>query len=267
MMAAMVRVAQSGEMPPLTVILTGTADEEFRMRGMLGLLESGLTARGAVVGEPTGLQIIVANKGVLRFTVATKGKAAHSSRPDDGVNAIYRMSRVVQALEAYAKGGVGRNTHPLLGKATLSVGVIRGGEYVNIVPDCCQVDIDRRLLPGDDSRKAMAAVREYLQSALEEDVGLEVTGPDIVVPPLDTAPDHPLVQAVAAVVRDVAGTASVNGMMGTTHAGPLTEAGIPALVVGPGAMGQSHTPTEELDLNLLEQAADVYEALMRTGCA
>ena len=115
------------------------------MRGLLGLLEPGLTARCAVVGEPTGLDVVVANKGIVRFTIATKGKAVHSSRPDDGVNAIYRMGRVVQALEAYAKGGVGRETHPMLGKATLSVGVIRGGEYVNVVPDRCSPRINTGL--------------------------------------------------------------------------------------------------------------------------
>jgi acetylornithine deacetylase len=266
MMAAIIRVAQDGERPPATVIFTGTADEEFRMRGLLGLLESGLTARGAVVGEPTGMQIIVANKGVLRFTVATKGKAVHSSRPEEGANAIYRMGRVVQALEAYAKGGVGREAHPLLGKATLSVGVIRGGEYVNIVPDRCEVDVDRRLLPGEEGRRAIAAVREYLQSAVEEDVGLEIIGPDITVPPLSISADHALVQAVTAAVKEVTGKAPLRGMTGTTHAGQLMAAGIPALVVGPGETGQSHTATEELDLDQLEQAAAVYEKLMRSGC-
>jgi acetylornithine deacetylase len=267
MMAAMIGVAQAGETPPATVVLTGTADEEFRMRGLLGLLESGLTAQAAVVGEPTGLEIIVANKGALRFTIATKGKEAHSSRPDEGVNAIYRMGKVVQALEAYARGGVGREAHPLLGKATLSIGVIRGGEYVNVVPDRCEVGIDRRLLPGEDGRRAMGGVRDYLSSALEEEVGLEVVGPDIVVPSLSMSTEHPLAQAVSAAVKEVVGKAPFGGMAGTTHAGQLAAAGIPALVLGPGAMGQAHTAAEELDLSQLEQAAAIYEKLMRTGCA
>jgi acetylornithine deacetylase len=195
----------------------------------------------------------------------TAGKAAHSSRPESGVNAIYRMARVVQALEAYARRGVGREVHPALGKATLSVGVIRGGEYANVVPDRCEIEVDRRLLPGEEGRRAVAEVRSYLSDAIEEDIGLEVLGPDIVVPGLDLRSDEPLVQAVSAAVKQVTGKASVSGMFGTTHAGPLMQAGIPAVVLGPGQMEQAHTATEALDLNQLEQAAQIYELLMRNG--
>lgn len=266
MMAAMISVAQSGETPPATIIFTATADEEYRMSGLLGLLEDGLTARAGIVGEPTNLEVIIAHKGVARFTISTTGKAAHSSRPEAGVNAIYRMGKVLGAIDAFAKGGVGRETHPMLGKATLSVGVIRGGEFVNVVPDRCEIDVDRRLLPGEDGRKAVGDVRNYLSSALQEDLGLKVSGPDLIVPGMSLPSDHALVQAVLGVLREVTGRAPVNGMQGTTHAGQMAERGIPAIVLGPGEMGQAHTATEELDLDQLEQAAAVYEKLMRTGC-
>jgi len=265
MLAALVTVAQSGVRPAATVILTATADEEFRMRGLLGLLDSGLHARAAIVGEPTDLQVIIAHKGVARFTISTSGKAAHSSRPEAGVNAIYRMGKVLQALEAYAKRGVGRETHPMLGKATLSVGIIRGGQHVNVVPDRCEIQVDRRLLPGEEGRRAIADVRTYFGDAISEDIGLEVSGPDIVIPGLSLSADEPLVQAVSAAVRQVVGKVALEGMSGTTHAAQFAERGIPALVVGPGAMGQAHTAAEELDLNQLEQAARIYEHVMLTG--
>ena len=267
MMAALISVAADGEQPPATIMLTGAADEEYQMRGLRSLLESGLRARGAVVGEPTGLEIVIAHKGVARFRVATKGKAVHSSRPEQGVNAIYRMGRVLQALEAYAKRGVGRETHPLLGRGSLSVGIIRGGKHVNVVPARCEIEVDRRLLPGEEARKAVSDVRAYLNSAVEEDIGLEVIGPELVVPGLSMPADHPLVQAVSAAVREVTGKAPVTGMMGATHAAELAAAGIPAVVFGPGALGQAHTAAEELDLNQLEQAAAVYEKMMRSGLA
>ncbi len=269
MMAALTEVAGDGSKPPATVILTATADEEYRMRGLLGLLEEGLAerrVRAGIVGEPTGLEIVIAHKGVARFKIATKGRSVHSSRPEDGVNAIYHMGRVVGALEAYAKGGVGRDTHPLLGKGTLSVGVIRGGEYVNVVPDRCEIEVDRRLLPGEEGRAALNAVRTYLNSAVEEEVGLEVVGPDLVVPGLNVSADSELVQAVGAAVKEVTGKAPLSGMTGTTHAGQMMQAGIPAVVFGPGGVGEAHTAGEELELAQLEQAAAVYEALMRSGC-
>jgi acetylornithine deacetylase len=265
MMAALMGIAQSGVRPPLTVIFSGTADEEFRMRGLLSLLDAGITAKAAIVGEPTDLQVIVAHKGVARFKIITAGKAAHSSRPDLGVNAIYRMGKVIQALEAYARHGVGRESHPMLGKATLSVGVIRGGEYANIVPDRCEIQVDRRLLPGEEGRKAIADVRNYLVDAIPGDIGMEVTAPDILVPALDLSTQSPLVRAVSAKVREAVGKAPLEGMSGTTHAGQFVARDIPALVLGPGKLGQAHTATEELDLTQVEQAAQVYEALMRSG--
>jgi len=265
MMAALMEVARGAEKPPATILFTATADEEYTMRGLLSLLEGGVTAKAAIVGEPTALEIIIAHKGVARFKVTTSGKAVHSSRPDEGVNAIYRMGQVITALEHYAKGGVGRETHPLLGKATLSVGVIRGGEYVNVVPDQCEIDIDRRLLPGEDARRAVADVREYLGNALKEDVGLKVTSPNLVVPGMTIASETPLVQAASAAVREVTGKAPFGAMQGATHAGHMMKAGIPAIVFGPGPTGQAHTATEELDLNQLEQAAEVYARLMRAA--
>ena len=264
MMAALIRVAQSGVQPPATIIFTATADEEYRMRGLHSLLESGLTARAAIIGEPTGLKVITTHKGVVRFTITTRGKAAHGSDPDAGVNAIYKMARVVQALEAYAKGGGGFDTHPILGKGTLSVGVIRGGEYVNVVPDRCVVDIDRRVLPGEEGRRVVPELRNYLSNALE-DIEFEVSPPGLLVPGLDLSGEHPLAVAALAAVKQVTGKASLGGMAGATHAGPLSKAGISALVLGPGAMGQAHTSTEQLDLTQLEQAADIYELLMRTS--
>jgi len=264
MVAALLRVAKRETRPPATVILTATADEEHGMQGLERLLQAGVTARAAIVGEPTGLKVVVAHKGVARFTITTTGKAAHGSNPDAGVNAIYKMARVVEALEAYAKGGVGTEVHPILGRGTLSVGVIRGGEYVNVVPDRCVIDIDRRILPGEEGRRAVPELRSYLTNALE-DVELEVSALSRSIPGLDLSGEHPLAQAALAAVKEVTGKPALGGMAGATHAGPLSQTGIPSLVLGPGAMGQAHTSTEELDLNQLEQAADIYELLMCNG--
>lgn len=265
MMAAMMAVAASGQTPPLTLLFTATADEEYTMKGLLALLEGGVKAKAAIVGEPTALEIVIGHKGVVRFRATTSGKAVHGSRPEEGVNAIYRMGKVLTALEAYAKGGVGRETHPLLGKATLNVGVIRGGQYANVVPDLCEIQLDRRLLPGEEARKAVADVRDYLTNMLKEETGFKLMPPDIHVPGMVINSEHPLVLTVAAMVREVTGKAPLAGMQGATHAGPMAVAGLPAVVFGPGPTGQSHTAAEELDLLQLEQAAEVYRRLMVAG--
>jgi len=265
MMAALMALAQGGEEPPATVIFTATADEEYRMLGVLGLLGSGLRARAAVVGEPTDLTVIIGHKGFARFKVTTAGKAAHSSRPENGVNAIYRMSKVIQALQTYADETLPKESLPMFGRRTLSVGVVRGGEYANVVPDLCEIEVDRRLLPGEDGPQAVADVRAYLASQLEGDLGLEVHDSHLMVPGYQVPSDHPFVQAVAAAVKHVKGESSLQGMVAATHAGPIAAAGIPVVVLGPGDMGEAHTAEEALDLDSLEQSAAVYEALMRSG--
>lgn len=265
LMAALIGVAGSETKPPLTVLFTGTADEEHGMSGMRDLLASGVRARSALVAEPTGLEVVVAHKGVARFMLITHGQAAHSSRPEAGVNAIYRMAKVVEALEHYAKGGVGREIHPLLGKATLSVGVIHGGEYVNVIPDRCWIAVDRRLLPEEDGHKAVSEVSAYLRNAIEGDLEMEIRGPNLLVPGLNMSVDHPWVRAVGTAAKQATGHLSLVGSVATTHAGLLAETGIPTVVLGPGSMGQAHTATEQLDLSQLEQAVEIYESLMRSG--
>jgi acetylornithine deacetylase len=136
-----------GKQPPCEIWLAAAADEEFSYRGVVKLRE-GLTAAGAVVSEPTEMRLITATKGCVRFKVHTHGKAAHSSKPHLGVNAVSAMARVILAIEKYCGSLAGRS-HPLLGAATCNIGLISGGTQINVVPENCTIEIDRRLLPGE----------------------------------------------------------------------------------------------------------------------
>jgi len=130
MMHAVASIKADGLPPPCEVLLAAVVDEEFSYRGVVKLCE-GLQAEAAIVAEPTEMRVIVASKGVLRFRILTEGKAAHSSKPHLGVNAISHMSRLVLALEAM-NGRLMARKHPLLGAATLNVGVISGGVQVEL---------------------------------------------------------------------------------------------------------------------------------------
>ena len=161
MMQALANVAQEAVPPPCDIVLAATVDEEFSYRGVVALCQ-GLQAdqaaahvpattppaRLAIVAEPTQLQAVVASKGVLRWQIETLGRAAHSSKPHLGRNAIVAMSRVIQALQADSER-LSLRQHPLLGSATLNIGIIAGGVQVNFVPDRCSIELDRRLLPGE----------------------------------------------------------------------------------------------------------------------
>jgi acetylornithine deacetylase len=263
MLVAVKRAAQGAARPRASIMLSATVDEEHLARGLKALLESGPAATMAIVGEPTNLEVATAHRGLVRWVIRTRGKAAHSSRPQEGENAIYRMARIVNALEAYSKRGVGRESHPLLGRGQLTVGVIRGGTQVNVVPDLCEIEIDRRLLPSEEARRAMADVHQYLANASSVEASFEHSDPSLVSPALDVSSEEPVARLALDAVRAVLGRAPIAGLSGDTHAGKLTEAGIPSVVLGPGQMGQAHTARESVAIEQLVKAVQVYEEIIR----
>src|SRR5262249_36115957 len=95
----------------------------------------------------------------------TTGRACHSSRPDQGVNAVYRMARALTAVERYAGELAASGADPLLGPRTISLGRVEGGVSANTVPDACRAEADRRRLPGETAAGAVADLRAYLDRA------------------------------------------------------------------------------------------------------
>src|SRR5262249_8568012 len=144
------------------IIMACAVDEEFTFLGVQRLVKD-LRADGAVVAEPTQLQIVPAHKGVVRWQVRTSGRSCHSSSPEKGVNAIYRMGRLLAAVGRSAEGLRQSRSDPRLGPPTLSVGVIGGGTSVNTVPDRCTIEVDRRVIPGEDPAAAAQHFDEYLR--------------------------------------------------------------------------------------------------------
>src|SRR4051812_34515125 len=167
MMHALASLHEEALQPPCDVILAAVVDEEFSYRGVVKLCEtlssSTFHAIAALVAEPTNLRAVIASKGVLRWRIIVRGRAAHSSKPHLGVNAISHMARIVLALEADHQCLAARE-HPLLGPATCNVGVIRGGVQVNFVPDECAIEIDRRLLPGERAADVLAHYQSLLDA-------------------------------------------------------------------------------------------------------
>ena len=149
MMHALKILRGAGVPPEASVILVAAVDEEYAFRGVVKFLENGIQADGAIVAEPTGLNTVAASKGVLRWRLRTRGRAAHSSKPHLGINAVSKMAKVLTAMEERFPTVFQKRHHPLLGSPTVNVGVIRGGVQVNQVPDSCTIEIDRRLLPGE----------------------------------------------------------------------------------------------------------------------
>lgn len=273
MLAALSRLVQERppEMP--TIALACSVNEEYGFTGAQQLQriwsegKSQLVPRLpdlAIVAEPTLLNVVVAHKGVARWRCHTHGRAAHSSDPSQGVNAIYRMGKVLAALERYAQEvPPTHQAHPLVGRPTLSVGTITGGISVNTVPDRCTIEIDRRVLPGEDPRHAWQEVIDFVSahSGLAEPPTHDE--PHMIAGGL---PDHingALAARLAEVVRTLGNPCELIGVPYGTDAAAFARTTMPVVVFGPGSIAQAHTEDEWVEVDQLRRAAEVYYEFCR----
>jgi acetylornithine deacetylase len=255
MLAAFARLVREKPAGAANVILACTVDEEHTFLGVQELMKEGVRADFAVVAEPTQLQVVDAHKGVVRGKVRTEGRACHSSRPDQGVNAVYRMGRVLPVIEEYADQLMSSPAHPRLGPPTLSVGRIEGGVSVNTVPDGCVIEIDRRLLPGEDPAAAWREFRDHLSARSPVPVVVESVW--MACPALGTRPAPEARERFARAIDAVEGKHEVLAVPFGTDASSVSEAGIPAVVFGPGDIAQAHTRDEWIELDQIDRAAEI----------
>ena len=256
MMHAMAEVHRDS--PPPCEVWVVAPDEEATYRGVLKLCE-GLEAAAAVVAEPTGMRLVSASKGCVRWRIVCRGVAAHSSRPELGVNAISGMARVVLGLEEDALR-LNREAHPLVGPPTLNVGIIAGGSQVNIVPERCEIEIDRRLIPGESVEMVLSHYSRLLDG-LGADAFMEP--PLLTDLPLQTPADSPIVAAASQALKSMGLPEDACGVPFGSDASKLAAAGVPSIVVGPGSIDQAHGAVEYVDCEQLEQAVDFYRGVMR----
>jgi acetylornithine deacetylase len=238
--------------------------EEIGLEGVRHLAASGFRADGAVVGEPTGLDVVPAHKGVVRWHMTTNGKSAHSSNPQAGINAIGMMARLILALDERLIPELEQRRHPLLGSPTLSVGRITGGQEVNVVPDCCTIDVDRRLLPGENWASVRLELDRVLASLEGEVPDLRVTieRPYLETQGMETPADSEIVRMVEEAVHRIDGRHPVRGVAYCTDAACLAAAGIPCVVLGPGHIEQAHTSSEYVEIQQVVKGAAIYRELM-----
>jgi acetylornithine deacetylase/succinyl-diaminopimelate desuccinylase family protein len=262
MMHAVASLKENRITPPCDVLLAAVADEEFSYRGVVKLCE-GLQADAAIVAEPTELRCVIATKGVIRWRIRVRGKAAHSSRPQLGVNAISHMSRIVLALEE-DHGRLAMRPHPLLGPATCNVGVIHGGVQVNFVPDECVIEIDRRLLPGERTGDVLRRYQGIIDDLKARFPGLEaeMETPMLTDEALETPGDAAVVNTACAVLRDMGLNDETCGVPFGCDASKLSRAGIPSIVFGPGSIDRAHAAVEYVEIDQVEKALEFYRRFL-----
>lgn len=246
--------------PGVSIVLT--AGEETGCQGAFDLVArpGALGPVGAlVVAEPTGNQPLVGHKGALWLAARTRGIAAHGATPDLGDNAIFKAARAVGRLEGY------RCPHPehaLLGRCTLNVGTIRGGQNINSVPDEAVIGIDARTLPGQRHEEVRAHVARLLGPEVELETLLDLPG-------VLTDPGHAWVQRVFDLMTPYTGhPPAVRADTAFSDASALVPAlgGPPALILGPGEPHLAHQTDEYCEVERLHAATAAFADIMRDWC-
>jgi acetylornithine deacetylase len=265
MIAAVARLAKEKPRGRPTVVLACTVNEEHGFTGATDWARtyagggSKLSPRvpdGCIVAEPTLLNVVVAHKGAVRWRCHTRGIATHSSQPHLGDNAIFHMARVVQVLQSYANEVVA-HLHPLCGHPTLSVGLISGGISVNTVPDRCTIEIDRRVLPGEDPDQAHRHALDYLSTVVPVGTPVMHDLPFLKTHGLSDEHNQVFGQQLAEAIRELGGPGQVIGVPFGTNAPHYARTGCPTVVFGPGSIDQAHTADEWLEVEQLQAAGEI----------
>jgi acetylornithine deacetylase len=253
---------------PAAVDLTFVAavDEEHQARGILHHLGRGARADGGVAGEPTGLRVVRACKGCVRWAIEVVGRAAHSSRPEEGIDAIAIAVDLLAHLRRVLAPRLAARTHALLGPASLLCSQVQGGEGVNTVPASCRLVFDRRTLPdetGGEAWQDIAAEVRNFAAGLPEGAAVVMQPPFIDSEAMEVPEAAAIVAAGRAACRQAGIEATPLGVAFGSDASKMTRAGIPTIIFGPGDIAQAHTADEFVEVAEVARAARMLVDLAR----
>ena len=236
------------------VYLDAVVDEEATGSGTKHTVAGGRRADFAIVAEPTGLEVLRLGNGQVNFQVRFHGTAGHGSTPESGHNAIYDAAALVALLEAEA-ARLASEPYPLIGPATYNVGRIDGGLRTSIVPAECVVGVDRRIVPGQNVREAVADLDAVLARLAADRPGCRTERTiDIEYEAFEVPEDLPGCRVLRAAAEEASGrTIGFGGLRATTDAVFLAEGGTPTVVFGPGSIEQAHGPDEFVPIDELHQ--------------
>src|SRR4051794_25728742 len=243
------------------VIVTAVADEEYASIGTQAVLRR-WSADAAIVTEPTSLRVCVAHKGFVWAELETTGRAAHGSRPAEGVDAITRMAPALARLAELQAELDARAGHELVGPGSVHASLIEGGQELSSYPARCVVSLERRTEPGEEPD----VVERECEALVDGIDGAEVRI-GLVRPPFSVDPGADVVQSVARAAERVSGRpAELYGETYWMDAALIQAAGIPTVVFGPAGEG-AHSVDEWVDLASVEACADGLVDTARELCA
>jgi acetylornithine deacetylase len=249
------------------VIFTAVADEEFASVGTEAVAAS-IRADAAIVTEPTGMCAAVAHRGFVHVEIETRGRAAHGSLPDVGIDAIAKMGRVLVAIEQLDRSLRSNPTHRYLGSGSAHASLIEGGQEYSSYPARCVLQAERRTIPGETAQSVESELRVIVEREADGDRDFNA---DVRVlasrEPFEIDEREPIVQSLRRNAAAVLGREpELVGVPFWADAALLAEVGIPTVVFGPGGAG-AHAEVEWVEIADLERCVEIYVAVASELCS
>ncbi|SCY95265.1 M20 family metallopeptidase [Alkaliphilus peptidifermentans] len=276
MLAAMIAVKRSNLKLSKGVIFAGVIDEEQCSKGTESIIKStNIRPQMAVIGEPTELNVSVVHKGMEWIEVVFKGKSGHGSRPHEGINAIYIAAEFIQLIKNELAPKIEDRLYEKLGSGTINVGIVRGGNDPNIIPDECIVRIDRRYLPNETLEDIHKEIEVIANNAIEVTGGsFELRRMSDATASLGNTPhcidiEETLVKESLMIVQSITGKNQVpKDFPGWSDAALLSNnLGTHCIVLGPGNINQAHANDEFCSIDEIIMATEIYFNLIKNLCS
>jgi acetylornithine deacetylase len=250
------------------ILITAVADEEYESLGMRALIESGIKVDAAIITEPTRLAICPAHRGFVWMDVTFRGRAAHGSRYDIGVDAITHAGLVLAELDKQERSRDHGRRHSLLGRGSLHASVIRGGVGMSTYPEECVLSIERRTLPGETAETAMSEIEGACAAVRQRDPRLDARITQTTSQlPSDVSTDALVVRMLKNALISEGVPVSIEGMPAWTDAALLNAAEIQTVCFGPGDIALAHAAEEFVPIAEIEAATRVLTRVVRNWCA
>ena len=262
-------IANAGDFPG-KLIVTFVVDEEHSSIGTEAICREieRWKPDAALILEATGLNLCIAHKGFVWATITTQGFAAHGSRYEVGIDAIAHMGRVLSKLEQYSRDLEAREPHPLVGPPSMHASLIRGGQELSSYPEMCELEIERRTIPGESRESVTRELQEILDALASEDeqfkASLEI---GLSRDSFEIGREADIVQTVGRVAQEVRGEApEILGAAGWMDSSLLDKVSVPVVIFGPDGDG-GHGLVEWSDLDVLETFATILGQVCYDYCA
>lgn len=253
------------------LMLAFVPDEEYLNKGTTYLMNHGITADFAVVGEPTEMVIGHGHRGCTHLDIVVKGKAYHSAYPEKGINAIEKMATLLLSLRKHLISKFKEKEHPFLGHPVINLGLISGGTRIHTVADLCCASFLRRDLPEESTEMILNEIQEHLDELLNDDSQLDAhvslsTIQQRIRLPYFLDPDHPLIDAMKESYYRITAQPPTTGVMNYFCDASIlcTEHNIPTIIFGPGSIQVAHSSIEYIELRQLTESVYIYADLAMT---